>query len=198
MSRDNPILFWSWFEREVLPALILDQVPDEAVMRELDERMLALGVSWELGPAPDGSDDWGLAISFGADLNRLPRAQAVTTHAPRMQKCQVFLGKPPKRWDGVLELPTDDGWVRVHTAGWVCFVLPMDGGMAIMVSPEGAGDLDEDTTALAAAIAVQSELGELRYAREVRDLSLVSPEQARSLPGIRCRMLELGSAQTSG
>ncbi len=190
--------FWRWFEREVLPSLVLDQIPGDAVIRELDELTHGLGVSWELGPSPDGSDDWGLAISFGAEAVRLPAAQAVVEQAPRMKKCQVILGKPPKQWDGVLELPLGDDWVRVSTADWLCIILPMAGGMAIMVIPEGAEDLDESTTALAAAIAVESELGELRYSREVRDLSVVSVSQTASLPGIRCRMRELGSGATSG
>ena len=115
-----------------------------------------------------------------------------------MPKVQVFLGKPPKRWNGVLELPSGDDWVQVSTANWWCFIMPMAGGMAIMVSPDGdTDDGDESTLAMAAAIAVQSELGELRYAREVRDLSVVPRDQTANLPGIRCRMHELGSTSTS-
>ena len=183
----------------VLPSLALDEVPVDAIIEELDTRMRELGVSWELGPAPDGSGDWALAVSFGADLERLPRAEVVARAAPRMAKCQVFLGKPRRLWNGVLELPSGHLRVRVFTANWMCFIVPMDGGMAIMVSPEGADDLDEGTVALAAEIAVQSELGELRFAREVRDLSIVSPEQAARLPGCcRCRMSELGSLATPG
>lgn len=192
MSTARITAFWRWFAQSVLPSLEHDQLPDESVVDELDERLQALDVSWELGPAPDGSNDWGLAISFGADLGRVPAAQSVVDGAPRMKKCQVFLGKPAKLWDGVLELPVGNGWVRVSTADWLCVILPMGGGMAIMVSPEGAEALDESTAALAAAVAVQSALGELRYAREVRDLSLVQPERTVALPGIRCRMRELG------
>jgi hypothetical protein len=197
MSKDDAGSFWNWFQREVAPSLMLDEVPDNTVVDELDARMLELGVSWELGPAPDGSDDWGLAVSFGADLDRLPRAETVARSAPRMPKIQVFLGKPPKRWNGVLELPSGDNWVQFSTANWWCFIVPMGGGMAIMVSPEDEGEADESTVALAAAIAVQSELGELRYAREVRDLSIVPRDHTANLPGIRCRMRELGSTTTS-
>jgi hypothetical protein len=50
--------FWRWFQREVLPSLILDHAPSDEAISELDERMRELGVSWELGPAPDGSNDW--------------------------------------------------------------------------------------------------------------------------------------------
>jgi len=189
--------FWRWFEQEVVPSLAEDEVPDQDTIRELDERMHKLGLSWELGPAPDRSDDWGFAVSFGADQARIERARRLVDQSPRMNRCQVLLGKPPKQWEGVFDLRTADGPLRFFTAEWNCYLLPMGDGMAIMVEPVGVEDVPEEVLAHAAAIAVQSELGELRYAREVRDLSVVRPERDEALPGIRCRMADLRSARAS-
>lgn len=189
--------FWHWFEQEVDPSLAVDEVPSQDTIRELDEKMLSLGLSWELGPAPDGSDDWGFAVSFGADQARIERARRVVDQSPRLKRCQVLLGKPPKQWQGVLDLRTADGLLRFFTADWICYLLPMGDGMAIMVDPVGVDDVPEDVLAHAVAIAVQSELGELRYAKEVRDLSVVQPERAETLPGIRCRMADLRAAKAS-
>lgn len=189
--------FWRWFEQEVVPSLAVDEVPDQDTIRELDERMLNLGLSWELGPAPDGSDDWGFAVSFGADQARVERARRLVDQSPRLKRCQVLLGKPPKQWHGVLDLRTASGPLRFFTGEWLCYLLPMGDGMAIMVDPVGVEDVSEEVLAHAVAIAVQSELGELRYAKEVRDLSVVLPERAETLPGIRCRMADLRSARAS-
>lgn len=101
--------FWSWFERVVLPGLARLEVPEAAVIDEIDQRIRGLGLSWELGPAPDGIKSWAFAVSFSADLSLLPSAQALADAAPSMAGCQVLVGKPPKQWNGILNLPTPDG-----------------------------------------------------------------------------------------
>ncbi len=190
--------FWRWFEREIVPKLAANELPDDHAIRVLDGGMRDMGLSWELGPAPDGSDDWAFAVSFGADPDRMERAERLVRRAPRLQRCQVLLGKPPKQWNGVLDLRTARGSVRFFTSEWLCYILPMGDGMAIMVEPVGvSAETDDAVLAQAVAIAVESELGELRYAKEVRDLSVVLSQQARTMPGIRCKMAELRSAKAS-
>ncbi|MEQ1503588.1 MAG: hypothetical protein ABMB14_15225 [Myxococcota bacterium] len=185
-------MFWGWFDSEVRPLLAKRSVPSDSMITELDERVTALSLSWELGPANDGSGGWAFAISFGADLGRLASAQAMVDSAPKLNGVQVVLGKPQKIWDGVLELPTARGTVIFDTSRWTCLVLSVAGGVAISVVPIGVEEVDEDLVAYAAAIAVQSELGELRYAQWVRDLSVL-PYETTGAPGIRCKMKELRS-----
>lgn len=199
MTSDERDGFWRWFARSVLPSLTRFEVPAEEIIQNLDRRMESLGLSWELGPAPDGSRGWAFAVSFGADMNRFALAEALVNSAPSMAGCQVLLGKPPKRWNGVLDLPSGDEWVRFHTADWCCYLLPMADGVAVVVSPTGVRDgVDEDVLLLAASIAVQSELGELIFVRQVRDLSVVDPDRTEGMPGIRCSMGELGSTFAAG
>lgn len=133
-------------------------------------------------------------MSFGAELERVDRAQRLVAAAPRMARCQIVLGKPPKSWDGTLDIRTSDGWVRFGTANWRCHLLPMGDGVAVVVQPLGTHGMDHDTILQAAEIAVQSEVGELIYARRVRDVSVVALTDAGELPGIRCAMSELRTA----
>jgi len=188
--------FWQWFEQEVHPSLDRLELPQDEVIEDLDGRMASFGLSWELGPAPDGTEGWAFAVSFGADLDRIAAADRLVNVAPTLSRCQVVLGKPPKRWNGVLNLPTGNEWVQFSTANWWCHILPLAGGMAIMVSPTEVGDVDEELVSLAVAIAVQSELGELRFAQQVHDLSVVDPDRMEGLAGIRCRMHELGFSRS--
>ena len=109
--------FWRWFEESVNQHLAGHQAPPDSIIEELDRRMARLGLSWELGPAPDGSDDWGFAVSFGADQERLGLAERVVRSAPDMPGCQVLLGKPPKLWSGALELPSSGEWARFECQG---------------------------------------------------------------------------------
>ncbi len=184
--------FWLWFQRRVLPSLLQDEIPASPVVDELDERVGTLGLSWELGPSPDGSEDWAFAVSFSADLRRMTRAEAVVTASPEMRRCQVLLGKPPKNWDGIVEFSVRGRSLRFSTADWRCKVVPMAGGVAIVVTHDVLDEqIDEDGIAAAAAIAVQSELGEERFARRVRDLSLVDDHYLRALPGPTCLMRDL-------
>jgi hypothetical protein len=154
-----------------------------------------MGVSWELGPAPDGSDDWGLAISFGGDPDKISLAMLIVNAARAMPRCQVLVGKPPKEWDGELELYLQSRWWRFSTASWMCYVQKMRQGVALFVAPVGVEPgVDSDLVAEAVNIAVQSELGELVMARHVRSISVWDLENEQSPVGTLCKMSDLGAS----
>ena len=50
-------IFWGWFRETVLRELLAGGRLSDAVLDHLDQQVADLGLSWELGPAPDGSDD---------------------------------------------------------------------------------------------------------------------------------------------
>jgi hypothetical protein len=169
---DTPADFWAWFERRVLPFLARAEVPPAPLIDELDRRVLRLGCAWELGPAPEDRPGWAFAVSFGADLQRLAVAETVVRCAPPMAGCAVLLGKPPKQWDGTLNLRSGGEWVQVQTTTWTCHWFAVAGGVAVVVVPTEVPSLDDAEMLSAAEIAVQAVLGELAFARMVRDVSV--------------------------
>lgn len=169
---DTPTDFWAWFGRTVLPVLARAEVPPAPLIDELDGRIARVGCAWELGPAPEGRPGWAFAVSFGADLDRLPAAEAVVRCAPPMASCVVLLGKPPKQWDGTLKVRSGDEWVHLQTSTWTCQWFTVAGGVAIVVVPTDVQGLDDAEVLSVAEIALQATLGELAFAQAVRDVSV--------------------------
>ena len=183
--------FWSWFGANVVPCLAGNSLPPDDVVRALDDAMAALGLAWELGPAPGGDEGWAFAVSFGASAHRMPRALAVASAAPPFAACRVLVGKPPKVWDGTLEIIDGMGPVRLSTSTWRCGVVRMADGYAIMVAPNEDADVDVEVLEQAAAIALGSVLGEHRYALRVRDVSVVEWDSLGALGTQTCSMSAL-------
>lgn len=192
--------FWKWFELTVLPVLVSDEPPLDEVRGELDERLLSLGVSWELGPAGDGSDDWVFCISFGGAPEKVPLAMLLVNAAGAMPGCQVSVGKPPKQWDGELEIHWQSRRLRFSTARWICRIRKIRERVALGVVPVGIGPgVEREAVAEAASIAVQSELGELATARQIESISICELEREESAVGVACTMSRLrASLQAMG
>jgi hypothetical protein len=188
----DPHAFWAWFGDRVVPSLEEDRLPSDAVIDRLDAALVGFGLSWELGPAPGGREGWMFAVSFGADLQRLKRARLLADAAPRFDCCEILLGKPPKDWDGTLEMSRGDGVVCLSTATWQCALVDGEGGWLVLVAPQGeVHGASEEALERAASIAVWSELGELRFATCVRAVEVVSPEALEGMVGSVCTLSPL-------
>lgn len=165
--------------------------PPDSVIDTLDRKLSKFDLSWELGPDPDGSDAWAFAVSFYADPNRLAHAERMVASAPVMKSCRVLLGKPPKVWDGTV--PLRDG-SELSTFAWKCIVVPDHGGVAVLVVRQSDLDVTEDEFEWAATFAIQSQVGELRFMKWIRSVSVISPEMARLAPGMRFQLVDIGLA----
>lgn len=192
-NRAAVVEFWEWFERSA--ASRLAQVVDgsEPIIKELDERLEGLGLSWEMGPAPGDPSAWALAISFGASLNELPSARMVVDLAPSVPGWRVILGKPPKDWDWRFSIPTSGNcWVDFDASEWRCAVEARPNGeLTLLVSLGPVSPEQESVAEWAAEIAVQGAIGELAFATQISEMIIASAVEVASSPGSKCLLQNL-------
>ncbi len=183
--------FWEWFSSAIAPTLAAGRIPPDDVLATLDSRMRERDLSWEIGPNDGGAKSWAFAVSFGADARRLSRAAELVRQAPELPECRVVLGKPPKEWDGTLELQVLGEWRLFETGGWLCKLVPAEEKQLVVVRAEA--EVAEESSSMAADIAVQSVIGETPYVLEVARVLVMDPEGFATIPGEAFELLELGS-----
>jgi hypothetical protein len=101
--------------------------PWDTVLRQLDRYRASLGIdceqmdaavaawgfaAWEVGPYLD-TDLVSFALSAGWDADALARAAEIIGTAPAVEGVIFTEAKPPKDWDRIFSLQTDQGPVDV-------------------------------------------------------------------------------------
>lgn len=172
--------FWTWF-RGIAPSLAAN-VENPHLLEELDARMRALDseLSWEIGPG--SCEPWQLVISPNLDRDLRPRAQEIIYHAPVVQGWEFHSARRPKEWDYQLLMNRSDGRepVQLDASRWTFVLLRYpDGEQEILLQGDNLSALDEDERWQAAAITLESILGEEVLLDKISEFELVDQLEPR-------------------
>lgn len=168
MKSDEDIQdFWHWFKanRDAFG----DTFENEALLRELGERVSALGpVGWEVGPGCADTASNSLTISPAGDAEVLPLTRRIVASAPSCPGWEFHWAKPPKRWDRKYIIEDPKGVdVLVNAAHWRYILRRYPDGLldVVLKAPEICRWAEDEWTT-AALILLDGELGEeLRITR---------------------------------
>ena len=185
--------FWAWFAAEVAP-LDLDHLAAGGY-RALDRRVVALGFSWEAGPADDGG--CFLALSPGRDAARLALTRAAVARAPAVPGWTFLPAKPSRVVDlRALVLHLDDGPRAFDVTTWDVVAYRFDDGVSDLVFRPPPTDASPATLWLVASTIVDGELGEARAIEVVHQVEVVAafepraaPRAQRVAPGLLARLV---------
>jgi hypothetical protein len=181
MTEDRRINeFWIWF-RSVAAALATD-IQNHALLEELDGRVKRLdsSLSWEVGPG--ANEPWQLVISPNLDRDLLPKAQEIISRAPVIPNWEFYSARRPKDWDYKLLMERSDGRdpVQLDTSGWGFVLLQYpDGAQEILLQGDNIAQLDDDERWQAAAITLESILGEDVLLDKINEFELMDELESR-------------------
>ncbi len=168
--------FWEWF-REVAEALAAN-AKNSALVKELDSRVrdLDLKLSWEIGPGL--SKPWQLVISPNLNRDRRKRAREIVARAPALPAWEFHSARQPKKWHYKLTLGGDR--VPIDASEWTFVLLRYpDGAHEILLKGKGLPPLSDEERWQAAAITLESILGEDMVIDRVNKFELVDELEPR-------------------
>jgi hypothetical protein len=172
--------FWSWFGTVALS--LAANVENPLLLQELDRRVLELDsdVSWEIGPG--ANELWQFVISPNLDLQVMPKAQEIISFAPVLKGWEFYPGRRPKDWDFKLNMERSDGRVALHldASEWEFVLLRYpDGRRELLLRGDGVALLDDDERWQAAAITLESILGEDVLLNKIDEFELLEHLEPR-------------------
>jgi hypothetical protein len=178
--------FWKWFVENA--DAIASGNENRAVLSKLDSEVTSLdpGISWEIGPGT--LKPWQLVIS--PNLNRVLRetTRAIVAASPPLREWEFLPSRTPKDWNYKFELRPvlGDESVKLDASGWTFVLLKYpDGSREILLHGSGIPALDSDQRWHAAAIALESVLGEDVFLDTVDEFELVDELEPRFLETAR-------------
>jgi hypothetical protein len=171
--------FWSWFH-SVAGALAAN-VESPALVKEIDNRVRDLDpkLSWEIGPGL--SKPWQLVISPNLNRDLREKARAIVSRAPALFAWEFHAARPPKEWDYTLELENTEGdLVRLNASRWTFVLLRYpDGAHEVLLKGNDLSHLRDDERWQAAAITLESILGEDVVLDRISEFELVDDFEPR-------------------
>jgi hypothetical protein len=172
--------FWSWF-RSIAPSLAAN-IENRSLLEELNARMQELdsALSWEIGPG--AHEPWQLVISPNLDRDLRSKTQEIISNAPVIQDWEFHSARRPKDWDYRLLMERSDGRepLQLDTSGWGFVLLRYpDGGQEVLLQGDNLSPLDDDERWQAAAITLESILGEDVLIDKVNEFDLVDQLEPR-------------------
>lgn len=172
--------FWDWF-RGIAPLLAAD-VENLSLLQELDARMHGLdaALSWEVGPG--ACEPLQLVVSPNLDRELQARAKEIIAHAPVVQGWEFHSARRSKDWDYKLLMERSDGRrpVQIDASNWQFVLLQYpDGGRELLLQGNNLPSLDDDERWQAAAITLESILGEDVVLDRINDFELVDQLEPR-------------------
>jgi len=168
--------FWDWF-RDVADALAAN-VENSSLLTKLDSRVRNLdpNLSWEIGPGL--SKPWQLVISPNLNRDLRERAREIVARAPTLRAWEFHTARQPKEWNYKLELGGDK--VPVDASDWTFVLLKYPNGVhEILLRGKGLPPLSDDERWQAAAITLESILGEDMVLDRVDEFELVDKLEPR-------------------
>jgi hypothetical protein len=168
--------FWSWF-CDIAEALA-GNVENSTLLKDFDGRVRDLDpkLSWEIGPGL--SKPWQLVISPNLDRDLREEARAIVACAPVLPAWEFHAARQPKKWHYKLELGGDK--LPLDVSGWTFVLLRYpDGGHEVLLKGEGLPPLSDDERWQAAAITLESILGEDLFLDRVNEFELVDELEPR-------------------
>jgi len=165
--------FWRWFSSVAND--FASNFENDAILSELDARVSGFGqVTWEVGPGLEKPN--ALVISPNGDSDLLGLTREIVALSPRLPDWEFHPAKPPKQWDLRFVVEDVDGTpVKVDANDWEYVLLRFpDGTFDIVLCAPNLEGVHEDTRQLAADVAVEGVLGEIRKLQYVRRVEAVT------------------------
>lgn len=172
--------FWTWF-RSIAASLVAN-VENSTLLQELDTKINRLGsdLSWEIGPG--GCEPWQLVISPNLSRDLRPRAQEIISYAPVVEGWEFHFAKEAERLGYKLLVERTDGRepIQLDASHWSFVLLRYpDGGQEILLQGDNLASLDDDERWQAAAITLESILGEEVLLDKISEFELVDELEPR-------------------
>lgn len=168
--------FWDWF-RDIAEVLAAN-VENSSLLSKLDTRVRDLDpkLSWEVGPGL--SKPWQFVISPNLNRDLRKRAREIVARAPALPAWEFHSARQPKEWHYKLELGGDK--VPVDASQWTFVLLEYpDGVHEVLLQGKGLPPLSDDERWQAAAITLESILGEDMVLDRVNEFELVDQLEPR-------------------
>jgi hypothetical protein len=169
-SQTRTVDFWDWFRG--VADLLSANPEDSALLKELDGRVHNLDpkLSWEIGPGLQ--KPWQLVISPNLSRELREKTRLIVARAPGLPAWEFHAARQPKNWHYKLELGGDKVPIDASTWTFVLLRYP-DGVREILLKGRDLPPLSEEERWQAAAIALESILGEDMFLDRVNEFELV-------------------------
>jgi hypothetical protein len=172
--------FWTWFG--AISDKLAANVEDEDVLKALDNRVRELhpGLSWELGPG--GTSTWQFVISPNLDRDLRELASTIVKKAPVLPEWQFYAARRRKDWNYHFQLQSieGEGAKSLDASNWKFVLLEYpDETHEIVLEAQDATSLGEDERWQAAAIVLESILGEDILLKKIDEFELVDKLEAQ-------------------
>lgn len=174
------IAFWIWFESIAVPlrnnfqnALILEEL--EARIRELDPNL-----SWEIGPG--SNETCQFVISPNLDVGLREKAREIIVHAPVLAGWEFYSARRPKDWNYHFVIQRQEGkdQLALNASDWkFVFLEYPDGIHEVLLQGNNLPSLDDDERWQAAAVVLESILGEELLMDRIDEFQLVDQLEPR-------------------
>jgi hypothetical protein len=172
--------FWTWFRSIAAP--LAANVENSPLLEELDLRIRKLDseLSWEVGPG--SCEPWQLVISPNLDRDLRPRAEEIISSAPVVGGWEFHSARRPKEWNYKLLMERPDGRepVQLDASNWSFVLLRYpDGGQELLLQGDNLASLNDEERWQAAAITLESILGEEVLLDKISEFELVDQLEPR-------------------
>jgi hypothetical protein len=162
--------FWDWFASRADD--IRDSGENTEVLSMLDMRIRGIDerLSWEIGPGRH--EPMLLAISPNLDPDMLPVTKMFVELAPTLDGWEFYSCRQAKQWNYSIELEIDGRMITLDASKWYFVLLRYpDGAHEVLLEGEEFSQMTEDKRWEAAAVALESALGEQIMLERVNDFS---------------------------
>lgn len=189
--------FWTWFSK-IASSLSAD-IQNPSLLEELDSRLAHLNskLSWEIGPG--SSEPWQLIISPNLDTGLRQTAMDIISHAPVLEGWEFYPARRPKEWDYkfcIERTGREAELIELDATGWGFVLLEYpDGKHEVLLQANNLPELDGDERWQAAAIVLESILGEEVLMNTIDEFELLDQLEPRfaqrrqSIQGLRAAVL---------
>ena len=176
--RFDATAFWSWFRTNA--DQLADNYENSPLLHHLDIQLRRInpGLSWEIGPGI--SKPLQLVVSPNLDRRLREIARAVVSAAPMLRDWEFHFARQPKKWNYKFQLSKGESALPMDASAWtfVLFKYP-DGTREILFKAAGAAKLTRKQRDTAAAIVLESVLGEELLLDFVDEFDLLEKLPAR-------------------
>ena len=165
--------FWRWFSS--IADRLAENVENPTLLAELDARVAKLdpALSWEIGLGQTA--EWQLVISPNLNRDFRELAVRIVAQAPVIPGWQFHSARQPKEWKYQFDLETDGGVQTLNASSWRFVLLQhTDNAREVLLEGADAATLTKDDRWSAAAIVLESILGEEPLLEGVDEFDLVS------------------------
>lgn len=172
--------FWNWFQG--IAASLAADMEDPSIVEELDSRVDQLDpmLSWEIGPG--SCEPCQLVISPNLNPDMRSRAHEIVSRAPVIPGWEFHSARRPKDWDYklVMQRSEEQESIQLDASRWNFVLLEYpDGIREVLLQGDNLPPLDEDERWQAAAMTLESILGEDVLLSQINQFELVDRLEPR-------------------